>query len=96
MYAPYTTVVRSGMTVTTTDFRKNLFQLIERALNGERIEIVYKNRRIRLTPAEPTSKLARLAPRDTLNCAPDEFDQLLRTQDQELRSEWEQKWQNRL
>jgi antitoxin (DNA-binding transcriptional repressor) of toxin-antitoxin stability system len=84
------------MTVTTTDFRRNLFQLIERALNGERIEILYKNRRIRLTPTEPTSKLARLVRRDTLNCDPEELDQQLRTQNDELRSEWEQKWQNRL
>jgi antitoxin (DNA-binding transcriptional repressor) of toxin-antitoxin stability system len=40
------------MTVTATDFRKNLFQLVERALNGELVEIVHKNRRIRLAPTE--------------------------------------------
>jgi hypothetical protein len=34
--------------------------------------------------------------RDTLNCQPDEFDQLLRAQDDELRHEWERKWQTRL
>jgi antitoxin (DNA-binding transcriptional repressor) of toxin-antitoxin stability system len=84
------------MTVTPTDFRKNLFQFIERALNGELIEIVHKNRTIRLTPAERTSKLSRLVRRDTLNCAPDDFDQVLRAQDNEMSHEWARKWQERL
>ena len=84
------------MTVTATDFRKNLFQLVERALNGELIEIVHKNRKIRLTPTEPISKLSRLVRRDTLNCTPEEFDRRLRAQDDEILREWEQKWQTRL
>ena len=84
------------MTVTATDFRKNLFQLVERALNGELIEIVHKNRTIRLTPSERNSKLSRLVQRDTLRCSPDELIQLLRAQDDEMRQQWEQKWQSRL
>lgn len=84
------------MTVTATDFRKHLFQLVERALNGELIEIVHKNRTIRLAPTEPKSKIARLVRRDTLNCTPDEFSQAVRAQDDEMRCEWEQKWQSRL
>ena len=84
------------MTVTATDFRKNLFQLVERALNGELIEIVHKNRTIRMVPNEPKSKLSRLVPRDTLNCTPDEFDQAVRAQDDELSTQWEGKWQGRL
>jgi len=31
---------------------------LERALNGELIEIVHKNRTIRLAPTEPKSKMA--------------------------------------
>jgi antitoxin (DNA-binding transcriptional repressor) of toxin-antitoxin stability system len=84
------------MTVKATDFRKNLFQLVERALNGELIEIVYKNRTIRLAPTEPRSKMGRLVRRDTLNCTPNEFDHAVRAQDDEMRREWEQKWQSRL
>jgi antitoxin (DNA-binding transcriptional repressor) of toxin-antitoxin stability system len=84
------------MTVTATDFRKNLFQLVERALNGELIEIVHKNRTIRLAPTEPKSKLSRLVERDTLNCTPGEFDKAIRAQDDESRRQWEQKWQSRL
>ena len=84
------------MTVTATEFRKNLFQLVERALNGELIEIIHKNRAIRLSPNEPTSKLARLVRRDTLNCTADEFDRFLNAQDEEMSRQWEQKWQHRL
>jgi len=84
------------MTVTVTDFRKNLFQLVERALNGELIEIVHKNRTIRLAPTEPKSKMSRLVRRETLNCAPEDFDRATRAQDDEMRREWEQKWQSRL
>lgn len=84
------------MTLTATDFRKNLFQLVERALNGELIEIVHKNRTIRLTPAEAGSKMSRLVRRETLNCAPDEFEQASRAQDDDMRREWDQKWQSRL
>jgi antitoxin (DNA-binding transcriptional repressor) of toxin-antitoxin stability system len=84
------------MTITATAFRKNLFQLVERALNGELIEIVHKNRTIRLAPTEPKSKMSRLVQRDTVNCTPDEFDRADRAQDEEMRQQWEQKWQSRL
>lgn len=84
------------MTVTATDFRKNLFQLVERVLNGELIEIVHKNRTIRLTPATRTSKLSRLVRRDTLNCTAEEFERLLQQQDEEIQQQWEQKWHSRL
>jgi antitoxin (DNA-binding transcriptional repressor) of toxin-antitoxin stability system len=84
------------MMVTATDFRKNLFQLVERALNGELVEIAYKDRTIRLTPNEQTSKLSHLVRRDTLNCTPEEFERLLGAQDDEGRQQWEQKWRTRL
>jgi hypothetical protein len=84
------------MRVTPTDFRKNLFHFLERALNGELIEIVHKNRTVRLTAAEPTSKLSRLVRRDTLACDPDKLDEALKAQDDEMSRQWEEKWQSRL
>ncbi len=84
------------MTISATEFRKNLFQLVERALNGELIEIVHKNRAIRLAPTQPISKLSRLVQRDTLNCTPEKFDETVRAQDDEMRRHWEQKWHSRL
>ena len=38
------------MTVTITEFRKNVFELVERALNGELIEVSHKGKLVRLTP----------------------------------------------
>ena len=92
----YVNTVQWGVTVTATEFRKHLFQLVDRALNGELIEVIHKNRTIRLSPTEPKSKLSRLVERDTLNCTPAEFDQAVRSQDDEIRREWVQKWQSRL
>jgi antitoxin (DNA-binding transcriptional repressor) of toxin-antitoxin stability system len=44
---------------TATEFRKNLFDLLGRALRGETVEITYKNSTLKLVPSEPASKLAR-------------------------------------
>ena len=60
------------------------------------IEIVHKNRTIRLAPTEPQSKLSRLVRRDTIQCTPDEFDRAVRAQDEEMSQGWEEKWQSRL
>jgi prevent-host-death family protein len=38
------------MKVTSTEFRKNLFQIVERALRGEFVEVAHKGRVIRLVP----------------------------------------------
>lgn len=73
-----------------------MFQLFERALHGELIEIVHKNRIIRLTPADPKSKLSRLVQRDTIDCTMEEFEQAERSQDEEMRSQWDSKWRSRL
>src|SRR5580704_3652623 len=57
MYAQYVQRVRSGSTlvivkVTSTEFRKNLFQIVERALQGEFVEVVHKGRFVRLVPGD--------------------------------------------
>ena len=47
------------MKVTSTEFRKNLFQLFERAVQGELVEVLHKGRLIRLVPEEKATKLSR-------------------------------------
>ena len=49
-----------------TEFRKNLFQVLDRALQGEAVEIVYKGARLRLIPPPDQSKLARAVRRHAL------------------------------
>jgi len=78
--------------VTSTEFRKNLFQIVERALQGEFVEVAHKGRLVRLVPADKPSKMSRLIQRDTV---PGTFEDLDRGQEQldaEMRTAWEEKW----
>jgi antitoxin (DNA-binding transcriptional repressor) of toxin-antitoxin stability system len=47
------------MKITATEFRKKLFPLLERAIRGETVEILYKGATVKLVPSAPCSKLAR-------------------------------------
>jgi antitoxin (DNA-binding transcriptional repressor) of toxin-antitoxin stability system len=58
------------MDVGATVFRKNLFQMLDRALQGEQVEIVYKGSRLRLLPRTDQSKLARAVRRHALRVDP--------------------------
>ncbi len=57
------------MQVTITEFRRNLFRLVERAIAGETVEFVHQATTVRLTIPERSvlSKLDRLTPRQTAN-----------------------------
>lgn len=81
------------MKVSPTEFRKNLFSLADRALEGELIEIVHKGRTLRLVAEEPPSKLARLAQDPILKgIDPEEIERALCEISEETRAEWERKW----
>jgi prevent-host-death family protein len=85
------------VTVTITEFRKNVFELVERALKGELIEVSHKGKLVRLTP-EPEhrkSKLARLVPRDTVIGSFEELEAAQRDLEKGIRDEWEAKWGRR-
>jgi antitoxin (DNA-binding transcriptional repressor) of toxin-antitoxin stability system len=79
------------MRVNTTQFRKQLFQIVERALQGEHIEVAHKGRVLRLVPDDKPSKIARLIPRDTICGSLSDLDQAQLDLDDELRSNWEAK-----
>ena len=83
------------MKITATEFRRNLFQLMERAMLGELVEVAHKGGVVRLAPAERATKLSRLVTRDTINGT---FEDLARAQeklDEEMRSSWEGKWDHK-
>ena len=80
------------MKVTSTEFRKNLFQLVERALQGEFVEVAHKGRIVRLVPGDKPSKLARLIPRDTIVGTLADLDKAQAELDAEMRNAWEGKW----
>jgi antitoxin (DNA-binding transcriptional repressor) of toxin-antitoxin stability system len=71
-----------------TDFRKNLFRVLDRALQGEAIEITYKGVKLRLTPPPDQSKLARAVRRQSLLVKP----QSIVESDASLMAELEKGW----
>jgi len=64
----------NGMQISVTEFRKNLFQILDRALNGEYIEVAHKGKRVRLMPQPTLSKLDRLVDHESLRCTTEEFE----------------------
>jgi hypothetical protein len=58
------------MNLTATDFRKNLFQALDRALQGEAVEVSYKGAKLRLMPPPNRSKLGRAVRRHALLVEP--------------------------
>jgi antitoxin (DNA-binding transcriptional repressor) of toxin-antitoxin stability system len=58
------------MKVTITEFRRNLFKLVEKVIAGESVEFVHQGTTIRLVvPEGRSSKLDRLTPREITNPA---------------------------
>ena len=80
------------MKVTSTEFRKNLFQLVDRALQGELVEVAHKGRLVRLVPGDRPSKISRLIACDTISGTLEGFGQAQRDLDAEMRDSSEAKW----
>jgi len=83
------------MKVTSTEFRKNLFQIVERAIQGEYIEVLHKGRLVRLVPGDKPSKISHLIQRDTIHGTPEDLDRGQRQLDQEMRTSWDEKWDHK-
>ena len=49
------------MTVTISEFRKSLFQLVEKARNGESVEFTHQGEVFCVVPQKRPSRMARLA-----------------------------------
>jgi prevent-host-death family protein len=78
--------------VTSTEFRKNLFQIVERAIQGEFVEVLHKGRVVRLVPRDSPSKMSRLIQRDTIHGTLADLDRGQRQLDDEMRTSWDEKW----
>jgi antitoxin (DNA-binding transcriptional repressor) of toxin-antitoxin stability system len=77
------------MAVNITEFRRNLFQLVDQALEGKSIEFIHKGVVFKVIPQTPASKLSKLT-RETV-VAPDanrDTGDLLK----EIEAEWEKDW----
>jgi prevent-host-death family protein len=82
------------MKVAVSDFRKNLFQLVDKALNGDVVEVTHKGKTIRLVPEAHASKLDRLTPACILNPNFSEKDHRKASREllAEMQREWEKDW----
>jgi prevent-host-death family protein len=80
------------MKVTSTEFRKNLFQIVERVLQGELVEVAHKGRLIRLVPEDKPTRLSRLVQRDTICGTLEDLDQAQKRLDEEMEASLDTKW----
>lgn len=80
------------MKLTATEFRKNLFTVLERVLEGEAVEIGYKGSSIRVTSSSSKSKLARAKLRGALQCDPDSIVHSDKKLLAEMEAEWRKDW----
>jgi antitoxin (DNA-binding transcriptional repressor) of toxin-antitoxin stability system len=74
--------------MTATVMRKNLFQVLDRALQGETVEIVYKGSKLRVVSPAAGSKLARAVRRHALLVDP----QSIVESDSALMADLERQW----
>ena len=80
------------MTMTATQFRKDLFKVLEKVLEGETVDIAYKGSSIRIAPRGATSKLARAKRQNTLRCNPEDIVHSDPKWMAEFEAEWRKDW----
>lgn len=79
------------MKVTITQFRQELFSLVNLALDGEPLEFVHKGVVFRVLPEVKASKLSRLTGQKVV--APDtNLKRVSRELLKQMESEWEEDW----
>lgn len=90
MYIPLTPgVYTRSMEVTITQFRRDLFNLVEQAMSGLEVRVTHKGKSFTLTPDKPVDRLSRITPMNIITGNLDEaHDELLK----EMQTEWEQDW----
>lgn len=79
------------METSITKFRRDIFEMANRAMAGAEVWVVHKGRRFRLVPEEgPGSRLGRITPLEVVNPdSPDMNDAQLR---EEMARAWEKDW----
>ena len=77
------------MPVNITEFRRNLFQLADQALQGQPIAFIHKGVIFKVVPETPTSKLSRLT-RETVVAPGASLDTTTLLKEMEI--EWEKDW----
>jgi len=72
-----------GMSISATEFRKNLYQLLESAVvSGNPLRVKLKSHTFIVSPEQPVSKLARLKPQELIHGADEDL----------LNLDWSSQW----
>jgi antitoxin (DNA-binding transcriptional repressor) of toxin-antitoxin stability system len=80
------------MEVSITQFRRNLFELANKAIAGDEVWVTHKGTRFKLAPEKPASRLSRVTQMDLINeDGPGLEDESWK---EEMRLEWEKDWEN--
>lgn len=80
------------MSMNATQFRKELFSVLERVLAGETVDVSYKGASVRVTAVGSSSKLSRAKRRPTLLCDPDSIVQSDPKVLKKMEAEWTKDW----
>lgn len=76
------------MDVTITEFRRNLFTLVEQAMSGVEVHVTHKGKSFTLKPdGPPVDRLSRITPLDIIVGDLDD-----RPDKEKMRREWEKDW----
>ena len=76
------------MDVTITEFRRNLFNLVEQAMSGIEVHVTYKGKSFTVKPdGPPPDRLNRITPMDIIVGDLDD-----RPDKEEMRRAWEADW----
>lgn len=76
------------MDVTITEFRRNLFSLVEQAMSGVEVHVTHKGKSFTLKPdGPPVDRLSRITPLDIIVGDLDD-----RPDKEKMRREWEKDW----
>ena len=71
------------MSISATEFRKNLYQLLEGVIeSGHPLKIKLKSHTLVLSPEQAPSKLSRLKPKKLINGEPEDL----------LKLDWSKEW----
>lgn len=79
------------MEVSITQFRRDIFDLVNKAMHGSEVWVSYKGRRFKVAPdKKPASRLSQITPLEVINPESDDLnDHSLR---EEMARAWKKDW----
>jgi|SRR5579872_947466 antitoxin (DNA-binding transcriptional repressor) of toxin-antitoxin stability system len=90
MYIEY----NADMEIPISQFRRDLFSIVEKALDGKEVWVRHKGRRVRLVPEDqPSNKLRRITSMEIITRGVDIEDGSWKS---DVLDAWERKWDRRL